>query len=337
MIENLKSEITNLKVKIKTASGDEFIALKEKYHKKELELINIVKFNTATKSNFNPSLLKHIEALKLEKVCLNYIPFIKGAYNILTGKGGSGKSAVALKSMIEYLKLNPNKNALCFFTEDGKDDIDNRINIICKTDHHETIANLKSRINFITIENDDRIKWVKNVRDEYIIQHDYINDVIAFCKNNNIGFIILDPLKRFHSLNENSNDDMDILVRDIFIDIAIKTEAVLLVLHHSSKGGEFSSASRGASTITDSARIGWHLGRYYKRNSESKEMILDESMKSYVRLSIIKDNLGLESSCTIRKTDDNSILNPLSGLVDFGNARPTETIEYKHSMPDIEF
>jgi len=262
---------------------------------------------------FAPKNIREIKGLNLEVVGLNYIPFIKGAYNILTGRGGSGKSAIALKSMIMYLSVNPNKTGLAFFTEDGKDDITSRLEMICRGENIDS-NDIINRVHFITVENDDRIKWAKTSRDGYQVENIYINEVIEFSKSQNVGFIIIDPLKRFHSLSENSNDDMDVLVRDVFVDMAVKTEAVLLVLHHSSKSGE-SGASRGASTISDSARLGWSIGKYYIRNEKSGEVVIDESKRNKIKLSIIKDNQGLEGKCAIRDVSDNSIPNPLSGFI----------------------
>ena len=289
---------------------------------------------------FLPKKINDIKGLKLEVVGLNYIPLIKGAYNILTGRGGSGKSAIALKSMIMYLAVNPTKTGLAFFTEDGKEDIISRLEMICRTENINS-EDIINRVHFITVENDDRIKWAKNSRDGYNIEHNYINEVIEFCKKENVGFIIIDPLKRFHSLSENSNDDMDVLVRDIFVNIAVKTEAVFLVLHHSSKSGE-NGAARGAGTITDSARLGWQIGKFYIKNEKTHEVVIDETKRNKIKLSIIKDNLGLESKCTIRDNLDNSILNPLSGFnagyrnnTTSWNNEPEITNYNNIDMPDI--
>lgn len=274
---------------------------------------------------FNPLKANKIKAVSMEKVGLDYIPLIKGAYNIIAGRGGSGKSGVALKSMIKWLNINPNKQALAFFTEDGISEIEKRVRIICQglnLDYKE----LLSRIEFMSLDNDDRIKWVGSNRDGYVINDDYIDAVINFCKENSIEYIILDPLKRFHSLSENSNDDMDILVRDIFTKVAVETTAVVLALHHSSKGV---NGARGASTITDSARMAWQIDRFFVKDSNDK-IILDPNKKDRIKLEIIKDNLGIEKDCTIRN-EDNSIANPLSGI--YMPRRNTEPIvtEYKES------
>lgn len=306
----------------------------------KLKLIEEIEDAQSGSKLFAPKNIKDIKGLNLEVVGLNYIPLIKGAYNILTGRGGSGKSAVALKSMIMYLAINLDKTGLAFFTEDGKDDIISRVNVICRSENIDS-KDILNRVHFITVENDDRIKWAKNSRDGYTIENRYINEVIEFCKSNNVGYIIIDPMKRFHSLNENSNDDMDVLVRDIFVDMAVRTEVVLLVLHHSSKSG-VNGAARGAGTITDSARLGWQIGKFYIKNEKTHEIVLDEGKRNKIKLSIIKDNQGLENKCAIRELSDNSIPNPLSGFIGgyYRNIQP-ETTTYQMSeelcveMPEI--
>jgi len=328
-LEQLRHEIIDYKVQIeKCTDTSELLLLKRRWLETETKLLNAIEDKSTNTKLFAPKNIRDIKGLNLEVVGLNYIPFIKGAYNILTGRGGSGKSAIALKSMIMYLAINPTKTGLAFFTEDGKDDITSRLEMICRGENIDS-NDIINRVHFITVENDDRIKWAKTSRDGYQVENVYINEVIAFAKDNNVGFIIIDPLKRFHSLSENSNDDMDVLVRDVFVDMAVKTEAVLLVLHHSSKSGE-SGASRGASTISDSARLGWNIGKYYIKNEKTGEVVVDESKRNKIKLSIIKDNQGLEGKCIIRDVSDNSIPNPLSGFIGGYNNKAPEITQYKY-------
>lgn len=281
--------------------------------------------NSSTKL-FQPKKSNKIQAVSMEVIGQDYIPWIKGAYNVLAGRGGSGKSGIALKSMIKWLNLNPAKQSLSFFTEDGITEINKRCRNICDT-LGLNFNEINERINYISLDNDDRIKWVTENRDGYNINTDYIEEVKSFCLDNSIEFIILDPLKRFHSLSENSNDDMDILVRDIFTDLAVKTKAVLIALHHSSKA---QNGARGASTITDSARMAWQIEKYFVQDENNKVMV-DPEKKDRIKLEIIKDNMGIEKLCTIRE-DDNSIDNPLSGIFTINprrNSEPLEVTEYQ--------
>lgn len=124
---------------------------------------------------------------------------------------------------------------------------------------------------------------------------------------------------------------MDALVRDIFTKIAVDTKAVVLVLHHGVKGEQ--GGARGASTITDSARVAWVVGRYFIKDKEGK-ITENIEKKGKIKLEILKDNMGIEQLCRIRNMEDRSIDNPLiSGGF---NASPIEVeFESEPYMPDI--
>jgi RecA-family ATPase len=252
---------------------------------------------------FNPLKAKDITPLKMDVVGKDYIPLIKGAYNVLTGRGGAGKSQIALKSLLLYLRANPNENGLAFLTEDGINETKDRIKAICKNsflDYDEYI----NRIFFISLENDDRVKWCHRENGDIVTRNEYIQSVALFCVDNNIGYVILDPLKRFHSINESDNNEMDILVRDGFTKFASLTNTVLLVLHHSSKSTDHGGESRGASTITDSARISWTIAKAMIKDKRTGKLIADEDYRGKVKLSVIKDNWGIERYCKIRRDED---------------------------------
>jgi hypothetical protein len=332
-MNNIKTKIQSLKSSELAAEsrGDInlLVELREERLLLELELIKHIKKGDKKEVIFKPQKLRDIKAVSMEKVGLDYIPLIKGAYNVLAGSGGSGKSAIALKSVLLWLRANPKKNALAFFTEDGKEEILSRAEIIC---HKSNLSlDLIERIHFICLDNDDRIKWIESNKNGYKIREDYISSIIDYCIEHTIEYIILDPLKRFHRLSENSNDDMDILVRDVFTKIAVDTKAVVLVLHHSSKGEN--GGARGASTITDSARVAWQVGRYFIKGSDGK---LTENLekKGKIKLEIIKDNMGIEQLCKIRSFEDKSIDNP---LISGGYSSQPVEVEFKGNfeMPDV--
>lgn len=308
---NLEEELRQLRIKedlaLRNKDYDEAIFLKEKRLLLELDEVRDLKGTVKKVQIFNPLNHSEIKAVSMEKVGLNYIPLIKGGFNLLTGRGGSGKSAIALKSMLMWLNDNPDKTALAYFTEDGIKEIKQRTKTICRNSNlaHTII----DRIFFISLDNDDRIKWATASNKEYHVREDYIQSIIDFCLKNKTEYIILDPLKRFHSLNENSNDDMDIVTRDCFVKLAIETKSVLLVLHHASKSGD--GGGRGASTITDTSRITWEIGRFYTKDKLTGVIQEMEDKKGKVSLKAYKDNFGLERFCKIRAEHDKSISNPL--------------------------
>lgn len=316
----MEEELRLLRLKEAKAEQDNdinlLIAIKKQRLNKELEILNDLD-STSTKKLFNPKLAKEIKPLKMEVIGKNYIPLIKGGYNVIAGRGGVGKSAIALKSMLLWLQNNPTKKAFAMFTEDAIEEIKKRARIVCQNSNLD--ITLIDRIFFIALDNDDRIKWVKKSRDEYIINHNYLSELIDFCKSEKVEYIILDPLKRFHALSENSNDEMDVLVRDCFVRIAAETNSAVVVLHHSAKSGD--GGGRGASTITDTARVSWKVGKYYTKDNLTGDIKLLDEKKDKIKLEIIKDNNGIERDCIIRAKHDNSIDNPLA----FGYGMPVVT------------
>lgn len=311
---NLEEEIRQLRIKEEKALNEKdydlYIQVKEKRLHMELGELKDLKGDAKAVQLFNPLNHSEIKAVSMEKVGLNYIPLIKGGFNLLTGRGGSGKSAIALKSMLMWLNDNQDKTALAYFTEDGINEIKERTKTICRSTNLD--VKLIDRIFFISLDNDDRIKWASSSNKEYHVREDYIQNIVNFCLKNKTEYIILDPLKRFHSLNENSNDDMDIVTRDCFVKLAIETKAVLLVLHHASKSGD--GGGRGASTITDTSRITWEIGRFYTKDKLTGVVQEIENKKGRVSLKAYKDNFGLERFCNIRSEHDKSISNPLIGF-----------------------
>ncbi len=242
--------------------------------------------------------LDQIKGEKVEVVCKNFLPLVKGGgYNLLSGRGGVGKSIIALRSMVHYLKVNPKDKGIAYFTEDDKEEVETRLNAICDTEHRMTrleIAALKNRCRFITTENDPMWKFAKKGLADYEKTDEFFN-FLKYMIEEDIKFLILDPLKAFHTLSENDNTDMDFVVRDTMKMLTTKTGACLLILHHSSKG---EGGARGASTISDSGRVSYSIDRVHKKTKDGK-LIPDDDYEGMARLVVEKDNKNIFKYCRI--------------------------------------
>ncbi len=267
--------------------------LKEKLLQVINEVENDVEVEEEIVETFEPKKIFEIQAIDIE-VTKTYIPFIKGAYNLLTGRGGVGKSLVALLTMVEYLVNNPTEQAIAFFSEDFKVEVDDRLKASCVllgADYND----IAFRCNFMCVDNDDRIPWAFKKKGNLEPQIEYLDSFETFCKENDVGFIILDPLNRFHRLEENSNDEMGWFAKNIINAIANRTGAVVIVIHHSSKDVENTGGrSRGAGTITDSARLAYNIEA--------------TKVTGVVLLNVIKDNMRVSRDCKIL-TEDQGIFN----------------------------
>ena len=256
--------------------------------------------NLSLHNIFRP--LTDIHGEKVEIIGKNFLPLVKGGgYNILAGRGGTGKSIIALRSMIHHLVLNPNEKGLGYFTEDDKEEVEGRFRAVCSHEHkmskEETDALLR-RCLFVTTENDPMWKFVRKGQNDFELTEEYFA-FQEFIFSENVGFVILDPLKAFHTLNENDNTEMDFVVRNAMKPLSTKTGCCVLILHHSAKG---QNGARGASTIADSGRISYSVDRVHKKTTDGK-LIPDERYQGLVRLTIEKDNKNIFKYC--RMLDDN--------------------------------
>ena len=274
--------------------------------------------------------LSKIKAKPNEIVCKDYLPLIKGALNIIAGSGGVGKSTIALKSALHYLRANEKENALLVMGEDSKDVIEKRIYAIGKNDFmldSDEISAYLQRMLFITTDNDMPTRFLQKVSNTATLNTGLITAFHTYVKENHIGFVVLDPLKKFHSCNENDNSEMDLLVRDVFLSAASKLKIVVLVLHHSAKSLDARGA-RGASTITDTARIAYKIAKKYKKD-ENGEMVEDEEYAGKVRVTTIKDNNNIFWEYGRSNTDD--------GMIElYKSKRQAYTVEYRDDkIPDF--
>ena len=267
---------------------------------------------------------KDIKPLAVEIINQGYIPLVSASYNILAGEGGVGKSLIAIKSAIVYLLDNPNKNAWLFLTEDGIKECTSRAKSICE-EMHKDYEKIRERIFWFTLEEPELPKFaIKNSmgksKDEELIKG-ICEDAIL----NNIGFIVFDPLKAFHELEENSNDDMPYLTREIFPLIGKLTGATILVLHHSAKGE--GSAVRGASSIGNDARIAWVVAKVVDKNVMTGKREVKAGTETKVHLSVYKDNFNTAKYCRIRDKD---------GLIDLPTTTYSAPVVTEYQYEKVE-
>jgi len=81
MIKQLKNEKIELVKKYDIElDKKEKRAIKRLIHLKSIQMIDSLDSNS-TKKVFNPQKSTNIRGIEIKPVCLNYIPFLRGAYN----------------------------------------------------------------------------------------------------------------------------------------------------------------------------------------------------------------------------------------------------------------
>ena len=136
--------------------------------------------------------------------------------------------------------------------------------------------------------------------------------------------IIVDTISRVHHMDENSNGEMSQLLMMLEM-IAGQTGAAILFLHHIAKAmgragdGADQHAARGASALTDNARMGSALSRMTAREAEqmidrdlgSVEPIGPDDKARYVRMSIPKNNYAAPIADRWYRRDAGGVLTPV--------------------------
>jgi len=129
-------------------------------------------------------------------------------------------------------------------------------------------------------------------------------------KGKGCRLIVIDPLARFHQIDENDNVKMTMLVQRLEF-IAKNTGAALLVCHHSNKQGigkeegTDQQSARGASALTDGVR--YQIGMRMMTRHEGKirwEHDADIERKGWVYVEESKNNYGpARIACWARRLD----------------------------------
>jgi hypothetical protein len=112
----------------------------------------------------------------------------------------------------------------------------------------------------------------------------------------NVDVIVFDPLGAMHTLPENSNEAANLL-SGALREIAQRTGAALVLLHHTSKQAATdmdaagAAASRGASAFTDAARVVRQVVRMTSKEA-TRFGIAEENRRDYLRVENGKANLS---------------------------------------------
>lgn len=142
------------------------------------------------------------------------------------------------------------------------------------------LHSLAGKIPTLVDEHGRRTEWWRQVRDAA----------------RGMRLVILDPLSRFHGLDENDNRLMTLLVQHLEA-IATDSGAAILIAHHASKAAVLSGtageqqAARGASALVDGAR--WVASLRRPAAQEAKDTGWDDqTRRRHAILSIPKMNYG---------------------------------------------
>jgi len=194
----------------------------------------------------------------------DFLPIPQGATTMISAKGGSGKSALALQLA---LRASAQKiPTLAWLSEDPKNITVSRAKNVAKSNK----LAINNYLNFLY-----RIPF-------QILTKDGINSIFyefkAACRDFKI--IILDPLIAFFGADENSNSEARRFM-DLLSDWAKDEGKAIILIHHQTKFADVSIA-RGASAFTDAVRAQYSVKR-------------DNKDDRFVIVKLEKDNWGIRT------------------------------------------
>lgn len=194
------------------------------------------------------------------------LPGLKpGSVGLISGQGAVGKSMLTLAAILgvvtgsdlfgQWTVGNPG-DVVYLYAEEDPDDLHRRLRAQTVAANLQLGRAERDRIHTACLAVDPpklltrRPDGVAQRTEDVIGQLEARLDAIT-----NLRLIIVDPLVKFHTLEENSNGDMAQLM-EFFTKWAVQYHAAVILVHHTAKGGDGKSqdAVRGASSIVNEAR-----------------------------------------------------------------------------------
>jgi replicative DNA helicase len=208
--------------------------------------------------------LTNVEAKSPEFILEDFLPLAKRKVTMLSAKGGSGKSFIAIQAGIRF--SNQDKKVGMWLSEDEMGEIRERANLI-----NERILFSKVQISeHLYINGSEQCPPQITVEDIEEIKYGW----------KGLDLVIIDPLIGFFGGNENDNSQAKQFM-SILTSIATQNNQAILVLHHNTKQDQDgNSTTRGASAFVDAVRTLYSL-RYDK-----------EEHKHFIKVE--KDNLNVK-------------------------------------------
>jgi RecA-family ATPase len=118
-------------------------------------------------------------------------------------------------------------------SEEDQDELDRRISAVCQR-YEITEADLGGRLYAQSVR-DKQMRIAAMVGGVPRLDANVVQQMTAFAKENRIDVVMADPLVSFHSVPENDNGAMDIVIKGGFGSIANQANAAVELFHHPGK------------------------------------------------------------------------------------------------------
>jgi len=189
-------------------------------------------------------------------------------------------------------------------TEDPLDELDRRIIATAK---HHGIAKDQMKDLFYSSGYQSPIKLAaydsKSYSGSIVLNNPLIESLIKQIKDRGVQLFVVDPFVRCHSINENDNVAVD-MVMQAFQIIAAEANCAIAINHHTNKGKELRGdidKSRGATALVFAARIAHTL--FSMTPKEAVEYAVRDS-RLFITRDDAKANLSLGAFGSVRQMED---------------------------------
>lgn len=228
---------------------------------------------------------------------------IAGFISMLVAPGGTGKSSLALAEAVSmatgktlFGSDSPTRELRVWMhcAEDPQDEQMRRLSATM-TRFGLTDADLGGRL-FLTSGRDLPLRLARLGRDGPEVVPGVVDKLVGVIRASKVDVLVMDPLGATHTLPENDNAGMNVLLAALR-EIADRTGAAIILIHHTSKvaasdmGAAGANAARGASALVDGARVVRQLARMSDKEARQFGIAEDDRFK-YVRVDNGKANLA---------------------------------------------
>jgi hypothetical protein len=230
--------------------------------------------------------------------------YIRGTVSATIAAGGRGKTTRACYeavSMAAGRDLTTGELLLAgalrvgvLNGEEDQDELDRRLAATCL--HYDLAqADLGGRL-FAQSVRRNPLRLATMVKNIPTLNVEAVNRLRAFVRDNQLDVLIIDPLVSFHSVPENDNGAMDVLIKDGFGAIAEEMNSAVELCHHPGKpkAGQAETTvedSRGASAVIWAVRSA-RVFNFMIPEEAAKLGIPEDQRRLHIRMANGKANMG---------------------------------------------
>lgn len=188
--------------------------------------------------------------------------YIRKYVSVTISPGGVGKTG---KSIVEALSMATGRELLgdkvherarvWLFNEDPREELDRRIAAACK--HYEIGPDDLKGWLFVDSFRDQSFITAKQTKSEAVIVAPFRDGLSEEIRRRKIDVMIVDPFVSTHTVSENDNMAVDLVVKQFWAPVIEETNIAAELIHHSKKlGGKEVDAesARGAGALIGAAR-----------------------------------------------------------------------------------